>query len=272
MERTRISSGGAESCWHCSPSPGSRACAAPALVPAKAQDLCVTEGEVTALGANGLAVDSPKMRAFLNRATGQSIEARFKYLGGTAHESPLGSGEVRRQFGLKLEAQDACNLVYAMWRIEPEAKLVVSAKTNPAQHSSAECGNRGYRNVKPARSAPVPSLRPGDMHALRAELSGTSMRVLIDGSPVWEGDVGAEALRLTGPVGLRSDNARLEIELRTAAPLAGAAGEPKACPRSAQSRSETRVTDACNGRVQRTRATDARLPRSAARRDDEGAQ
>lgn len=206
------------------------ATAAPALIPAKPQDLCVTEGEVTALGATGLAVESPKMRAFLNRATSQSIEARFKYLGGTAHESRLGSGEVRRQFGLKLAAQDACNLVYAMWRIEPEAKLVVSVKTNPGEHWSAECANRGYRNMKPVRSADVPRLRPGDTHALRAELNGASLRMFVDGSPVWEGDVGAEALRLAGPVGLRSDNARLEIELRTGAPLAGAAGEPKTCP------------------------------------------
>jgi hypothetical protein len=210
-------------------SPAAAARGPPALVPARPRDLCVTEGEVAALGASALVVDGPKMRAFLNRATGQTIEARFKYLGATTHESPLGSGEVRRQFGLKLKAQDACNLLYAMWRIEPEAKLVVSVKANPGEHSSAECGNRGYRNVKPARFAPVPSLRPGDTHALRAELNGTSMRVLIDGHPVWEGEVGAEALRLAGPVGLRSDNARLEIELRTAAPLAGAAGEPKAC-------------------------------------------
>jgi hypothetical protein len=239
--RTRISSGGRElarlalaAAFAVSATsaadPATAALGPPVLVPARAQDLCVTEGEVAPLGASGLTVDSPKMRAFLNRATGQSIEARFKYLGGTAHESPLGSGEVRRQFGLKLKAQDACNLLYAMWRIEPEAKLVVSVKANPAQHSSAECGNRGYRNVKPARSAPIPSLRPGDTHALRAELSGTSMHVFIDGHPVWEGEVGAEALRLAGPVGLRSDNARLEIELRTAAPLPGAPGEPMACP------------------------------------------
>src|SRR5271154_4265275 len=144
--------------------PAPAALGPPVLVRARAQDLCVAEGEVAPLGASGLTVDSPKMRAFLNRATGQSIEARFKYLGGTAHESPLGSGEVRRQFGLKLKAQDACNLLYAMWRIEPEAKLVVSVKANPDEHSSAECGNRGYRNVKAARSVPVPALRPGDTH------------------------------------------------------------------------------------------------------------
>ena len=73
---------------------------------------------------------------------------------------PLASGEMRRQFGLKLRAEDACNLVYAMWRIEPESKLVVSVKSNPGQHTSAQCGNRGYQNIKPLHSSPLPSLRP----------------------------------------------------------------------------------------------------------------
>ena len=49
-----------------------------------------------------------------------------------------------------------------MWRIEPESKLVVSVKSNPGQHTSAECGNRGYRNIKPRRSTPVPVLHSGD--------------------------------------------------------------------------------------------------------------
>ena len=56
------------------------------------------------------------------------------------------------------------------------------------------------------------------------------MRVLIDGHPVWEGELGAEALRLAGPVGVRSDNVRLEIELSAAAALPGAAGRARACP------------------------------------------
>jgi hypothetical protein len=93
------------------------------------------------------------------------------------NEARLGSGELRRQFGLKLRAQDACNLVYAMWRIVPQSKLVVSVKSNPGQHSSAECGNRGYRNIKPRRSIPVPILRSGDAHDLRAEMNGEEMKV-----------------------------------------------------------------------------------------------
>jgi hypothetical protein len=176
--------------------------------------LCVTEGAVEAAGER-LSVTVPKMRAYVNAMTAPSVEANFTYLGSTGNEARLGSGELRRQFGLKLRAQDACNLVYAMWRIEPESKLVVSVKSNPGQHTSAECGNRGYRNIKAARGRPVPELRPGAAHTLRAEMNGAEMRVFADSALVWEGSVGTEALAFDGPVGMRSDNARLEIELRT---------------------------------------------------------
>ena len=131
----------------------------------------------------------------------------------------LGSGELRRQFGLKLRAQDACNLVYAMWRIEPESKLVVSVKSNPGQHTSAKCGNYGYRNIKPRHSIPVPALRSGRTHSLRAEMNGAEMMVFADNSLVWEGSVGPDALAFDGPVGIRSDNLRLQIELRAGLPL-----------------------------------------------------
>jgi hypothetical protein len=176
--------------------------------------LCVTEGTIEQSSGNRMSVNVPKMRAFVTIATTQDVEAHFTYLGQTAGEKPLGSGEMRRQFGLKLRAQDPCNLVYAMWRIEPESKLVVSVKSNPGQHTSAECGNRGYRNPKPVHSSPVPNLRPGAAHTLRAEMNGAEMRVYADNHLVWEGNVGPEGGSLNGPVGIRSDNARLELELR----------------------------------------------------------
>lgn len=172
--------------------------------------LCVTEGELGDAPGHRFSVDAPKMRAYVNRPTTQTIEAQFTYLGPTAKVSPLGSGEVREQFGLKLRAQDPCNLVYAMWRIQPESKLVVSVKTNPGQNTSAECGNRGYQNIKPARSRPVPTIRPGSKHSLRAEMDGENLRVFVDGNLVWQGAAGADALALNGPVGIRSDNARLD--------------------------------------------------------------
>lgn len=197
----------------------------PKLSPVSRADLCVTEGMIKALPGDRLAVNVPKMRAYLNASTPQVAEAHFTYLGSTGNEARLGSGELRRQFGFKLRAEDACNLVYAMWRIEPESKLVVSVKSNPGQHSSAQCGNRGYRNIKPSRSKPVPVLRSGSEHLLRAEMNGAEMKVVADNALVWEGSVGADALGFEGPVGIRSDNAHLQIELRAGQPLkANAAG------------------------------------------------
>jgi hypothetical protein len=176
--------------------------------------LCVTEGEIGTKPGNRLSVDSTKMRAYVNQPTTDTIEAHFTYLGGTAEESQLGSGEIRRQFGLKLHAQNACSLVYAMWRIEPESKIVVSIKKNPGQTMSSECGNRGYQNIKPQHTSPVPILRPGDSHTLSAAMHGDALQVSIDGAAVWEGELGSEANDLAGPLGIRSDNVRLEFDLK----------------------------------------------------------
>jgi len=175
--------------------------------------LCVTEGSVQELPGERLSVTVPKMRAYSTVPTSQDVTAHLTYLGGTAEEARLGSGELRRQFGLKLHAQDACNLVSVMWRIAPKSQLVVSVKSNPGQHTSAECGNRGYRNIKAQHGSSVPNLRPRDLHTLRAEMNRGDLRVFVDGRLVWEGAVGSEALSFSGPVGMRSDNARLEIEL-----------------------------------------------------------
>jgi hypothetical protein len=188
-------------------------------MPVSRANLCVTEGTIEELPGRRLSVSVPKMRAYVNAYTQPVAEVRFTYLGSTGNEAPLASGEMRRQFGLKLRAQDACNLVYAMWRIEPESKLVVSVKSNPGEHTSTQCGNRGYQNIKPRRSVPVPTLRSGDTHVLRAQMNGAEMQVFADNSLVWEGSVGQDALAFDGPVGIRSDNARLQIDLRTGKPL-----------------------------------------------------
>jgi hypothetical protein len=186
-------------------------------IPVAKANLCVTEGAIEDRPGQQLSVSVPKMRAYVNAATQPAARVRFTYLGPTANDAPLGSGEMRRQFGLKLRAQDACNLVYAMWRIEPESRVVVSVKSNPGQHSSAECSNHGYQNIKPSRSVPVPAVRPGETHTLSAEMNGAEMRVFADNSLVWQGLVSSDALGFEGPVGIRSDNARLEIGLEAPA-------------------------------------------------------
>ena len=199
------------------------------LISVSRANLCVTEGAIEELPGERLSVAVPKMRAYLNVSTPQIVEAHFTYLGPTENGARLGSGELRRQFGLKLRAQDACNLVYAMWRIEPESKLVVSVKRNPTQHSSAQCGNRGYQNIKPRHATPVPALRSGDAHTLRAQMNGAETKVFADNSLVWEGSVGPDALGFDGPVGIRSDNARLQIDLRVGQPRKKQPGNATGC-------------------------------------------
>src|ERR1700738_677138 len=102
------------------------------LRPVAGADLCVTNGEIKALPGGRLLVETASSRAVLRSPTDAVAEIDFRYLGPSAGAKPLASGELRRQIGLKLRAQDTCNLVYAMWHIEPDARVAVSIKRNPA--------------------------------------------------------------------------------------------------------------------------------------------
>lgn len=152
------------------------------------------------------------MRAVLGLPSKPEAEIRFRYLGETQERSLLRSGGERTQIGLKLRAQDDCNVVYVMWRINPISKLVVSLKSNPGQHAHAECENFGYSTMKAAKERPAPKIEEGSEHSLRAILDGTSLVVHVDGGAVWEGNIAGEALHFQGPVGLRSDNARFDFQ------------------------------------------------------------
>jgi hypothetical protein len=193
------------------------AAGAPASGRARAIDrreLCVTMGEVEQLGGHRLGIGEPEVRAVALADSTAAAEMRFSYLGASAKTKALGSGEVRRQLGLKLRAQDSCNLLYVMWRIEPRDEIVVSVKSNPGQRTHAECGTHGYANIKARRRAPAPPVAPGSQHALRAALQGRELRVWADGAPVWEGTLPADVESFDGPLGLRSDNVRVELDYR----------------------------------------------------------
>jgi hypothetical protein len=176
------------------------------------EELCVTNGVVSALPDGRLAIDTPSSRAVLQVATAQTAEIRFRYLGPSERSKPLASGELRRQIGLKLRAQDTCNLLYAMWHIEPDSKIAVSVKSNAGKHTHEECGAGGYVNIKPLTSGAVRKIGPGESHTLRAELRGTNLVLAADGRIVWEGTVGNRITEFEGPVGFRTDNARFTFE------------------------------------------------------------
>src|SRR3954462_10796439 len=174
---------------------------------------CVTRGRVDPGGR----VNVPKMRAVLPDSDGNSAEVRFVYFGPSEPEEPLASGLPRRQLGLKLRAQDPCNLVYVMWRLHPEDKIVISVKRNPDKHASRECGNSGYRNLKPRAGAQPPAPAPGSAHTLRAAISGSVLTVWADAALAWEGELDDDTLSLLGPAGVRSDNGRFELQVSAAA-------------------------------------------------------
>lgn len=174
--------------------------------------LCVTNGVVSPRPDGRLAIATASSRAVVRGSDGQTAEIRFRYLGPTADSKPLASGELRRQIGIKLHAQDTCNLLYVMWHIEPDAKIGVSIKHNPTQHTHAECHANGYTTIRPSTSAAMPRILPGEAHTLRAELRGTELIVLADGRRAWVGAVGGGLAGIDGPVGFRTDNARFEFE------------------------------------------------------------
>jgi hypothetical protein len=173
----------------------------------------VTRGNVEALANGRVRVSEPKMRAVVPWSDGDDAELRFTYEGQSDGAAPLASGELRKQIGLKLRAEDGCNLVYVMWRIDNKQQIVVSLKRNRGQHTHRQCGARGYRNlVARAGTQPAP-LAAGVEHRMHAKLDGRILRVWVDRQLAWEGDIGDEAAALRGAAGVRSDNGRFEVEL-----------------------------------------------------------
>src|SRR5580692_4123572 len=86
----------------------------------KHDELCVTHGTIEADSGGRLSVSNAEVRAVSRRGIARAAELRFTFLGPSAETSLLRSGQLRRQLGLKLRAQNGCNLVYVMWRIEPQ--------------------------------------------------------------------------------------------------------------------------------------------------------
>jgi len=78
------------------------------------RDWNVSDGRIEKAAGNRLMTQSKEMRATLKRNTPQQVIVNFAYLGPSREVSRLGSGEIRHQFGIKLKAQDICNLVYVM--------------------------------------------------------------------------------------------------------------------------------------------------------------
>ncbi len=190
-----------------------------------AGELCVSRGKAE-IGAE---VADPTTRATARGSLGDAAALEFIYRGDTAAVRELASGRARRQLGLKLRAANGCNLVYAMWRLDPSPKIEVSVKLNSGGRDHDDCGTEGYTKVKPTKHWKVPALAAGDKHTLRAAISGDDLTAWIDDRVVWRGRLPAAARRLTGPAGFRSDNLAYDLVGFSAA-AGDTAVAPPPCP------------------------------------------
>lgn len=175
----------------------------------KQQDWNVTDGHLTRTADNHLMVDAKEFRATLTYPTQQHVTVHFKYLGPTNSVSYLQNGELRHQLGIKMRAQDICNLGYAMWNFDLQ-KIVVSVKKNPGLRTSEECKDSGYHfDMKPGTVKAPNSVRPNEWHTLTVELIDKHLKVIADSDLVWEGEMLEDVRNIDGPVGIRSDNVRV---------------------------------------------------------------
>jgi hypothetical protein len=178
--------------------------------------ICVANGRRfdSAPADHQLHIDAGGLRAFIAGDHSATAEIAFTYRGPSKVDAPLANGELRRQIGLKLRAQDTCNVVYVMWHVDPASGVAVSVKRNESADTHRECGAGGYINVQPEASKRVPAILRDVAHVLRADLEGEELRVTADSVVVWRGRLPAAAFTFDGPVGIRSDNGAFDLELR----------------------------------------------------------
>ena len=175
----------------------------------------VTYGRIDAGSEGRLLIEDPTIRAVTDAPTPGAARLRFTYLGPSKKERALASGQIRRQIGFKLLAQDTCNLLYVMRRIGPDSLLAVQVKRNPGKHTHAQCGAKGYTTLE---TFPVPLLNAGDSEELVVRIEDGVLIVIHNGEERIRTPLPPEALELKGPIGLRSDNGRFAAALEIVEP------------------------------------------------------
>lgn len=209
----------------------------PAAAPhasAPVPELCITDGDVIASGDRAT-VREAKGRGFLAGSTGDSAVLEFTYGGRANTVAAMASGDTRAQLGLELRAQDSCNVIYVMWRIDPVSEITVQVKRNDLREHR-DCGNAGYTRVRPTFRAHPPALGVADWptkpieHVLQAAIVDDVIEVFADKRLVWRGALPAAARDFHGPAGFRTDNVQIDLALRAPMDPEDAAR----CPRRAQ--------------------------------------
>lgn len=165
--------------------------------------LRVTSGEIE------VAINHPSVRAVKDDSEGiAETTLHFRYDGPTEEKKPLGSGEIRHQMGVKLYAADGNNVVYCMWRFDPD-------EPTPAGNVQVQVKWEGEYYPADEIYSMSKQLAPevGRVYRLRAAVDNEVVRVWIMDEPVWVGALPEDIMRnlklQRGLIGLRADNVRL---------------------------------------------------------------
>lgn len=179
----------------------------------KPGDVCVTNGAVEKDPSGKFVINSSSSRAVVRGTDDSAAAIKFEYLGPSATESKLASGVVRRQLGIKLRAEDSCNVIYVMWGIEPQPGLIISMKVNEGKASHKECGVKGYKLVPSTFEKAIAPIEVGKPRTLAANLDEKGkLTVRVDGEVAWEGQTFPTANDMYGYTGVRTDNVRMRFE------------------------------------------------------------
>lgn len=173
----------------------------------------VTWGSLTRYPQGGMLAEG-SLRADFGEALHRYVDLAFVYLGPSTQDVALASGEMRRQIGIKMRAQNICNLVYVMWHLEPKPVIEVLTKRNPGLRTHDECGDRGYTLIASTSAPARLAFRVGERRRIAARLDGLNLTVSVDENVAWQGTLPADVLSFDGPIGLRTDNGRFVVEPR----------------------------------------------------------
>lgn len=173
--------------------------------------ICVTTGDVFAEADGRYLIESAASRAVVRDGDDDYVGIVFEYLGPSRDETKLASGKQVRQLGIKLQAQDSCNVIYVMWPVDGARELVVLSKINSGQSAHAQCGVKGYETLTPRTSRSVAPIVVGQPRRLEAKIDKRMLAVQVDGQLVWRGDAGRRTADLFGYPGLRTDNVRMRF-------------------------------------------------------------
>jgi len=158
------------------------------------RSLRITSGKV------GLSISHPSVRAIVEGSEGHELWMSYKYNGPTEDKIPLKSGQYRHQVGIKLQALDGDNVLYAMWRWEPDSPRIWTTTKVNGQYIPP---TSTYLNVD------VPAPTPGERYIMSARQDGRIIRVWWQGVIAWVGEIAESAMLIRGPAGIRTDNASI---------------------------------------------------------------